>query len=113
MKGEIVDLTSRLVKVQSINPLYPGVETETVLGGEKQNNLILKPVVEKFGCKATFVEKAKERSNLVAVLKGTGGGRSLILNGHIDISEIVLKSSFIQEVASEILEAQRGSSNSN
>ena len=84
MKGEIVDLTSRLVKVQSINPLYPGVENEKVLGGEKQCNQILKPIVEMFGCKATFVEKAKARANLAAVLKGTGGGRSLILNGHID-----------------------------
>lgn len=84
MKSEIVDLTSRLVKIQSINPLYPGVETEKVLGGEKENNLVLKGVVEGFGCKTALVEKAKERTNLAAVLKGTGGGRSLILNGHID-----------------------------
>jgi formylaminopyrimidine deformylase len=84
MRRDIIGLTSSLVSVQSINPLIPGVETEKVLGGEKENNLILKDVVEQFGCKAAFVEKEKERANLAAVLKGTGGGRSLILNGHID-----------------------------
>ena len=84
MRNEIVDLTSKVVKIQSVNPLYPGVETEKVLGGEKENNVVLKGVVESFGCKSALVEKARERANLVGVLKGTGGGKSLILNGHID-----------------------------
>ena len=85
MRNEIIDLTSKLVKMHSVNPLYPGVETEKVLGGEKENNLVLKDVVESFGCKTSLVEKAKQRANLAAVMKGSGGGRSLILNGHIDV----------------------------
>lgn len=84
MKKEIVNLTSEIVQIQSVNPLYPGVDTEKVLGGEKENNKVLKAVVEAFGCKATLVEKARERASLVGVLKGAGDGKSLILNGHID-----------------------------
>ncbi len=88
MKNEIIDLTSKLVRIQSINPVYPGVETEKVLGGEKENNLVLKGVLNDFGCKTAIIEKSKGRANLVGVLKGVsktpGEGRSLILNGHID-----------------------------
>ena len=84
MKDEIVDTVSKAVRIQSVNPLYPGVESKTVLGGEKRCNEFLKPIMEGFGCKTDMFEKAPQRTNLVGTLKGTGGGRSLILNGHID-----------------------------
>jgi acetylornithine deacetylase/succinyl-diaminopimelate desuccinylase family protein len=84
MRNEIVKSLSDLVKIQSVNPLYPGVTAESVLGGEKRCNEFLKPIMEGFGCKTDMFEKAPQRTNLVGVLKGVGGGRSLILNGHID-----------------------------
>jgi acetylornithine deacetylase/succinyl-diaminopimelate desuccinylase family protein len=84
MREEIVKCCSDLVKIQSVNPLYPGVAATNVLGGEKRCNEFLMPVLEGFGCKTDMFEKAAQRTNLVGVLKGSGGGRSLIFNGHID-----------------------------
>ena len=84
MKNEIIDLTSKVVKIQSVNPQYVGVDVDKVTGGETENNEVLKPVVEGFNCKAEFITIDKKRSNLAAILKGSGGGKSLILNGHID-----------------------------
>ncbi len=84
MRKEVTGLTSELVKRQSINPLYSGVDIDKVLGGEKDCNEYLASVLREFGCKIDLFEKAPKRTNLVGVLKGTGGGRSLILNGHID-----------------------------
>ena len=84
MKNEIIDLTSEVVKIQSINPLYIGVDVDAVTGGETENNEVLKSVVEGFNCKVEFIAKDKKRANLAAILKSNGGGKSLILNGHID-----------------------------
>ena len=84
MRGEIICLSSDLVKRQSINPLYTGVDVDKVLGGEKECNEFLAPILKEFGCKTDLFEKAPKRTNLVGVLKGSGGGKSLILNGHID-----------------------------
>ncbi len=84
MRDEIVDLTSQLVKRQSVNPNYPNSDAQKYLGGEKECNHFLESYLSSVGCKTDLFEKAKERTNLVATMKGTGGGRSLILSGHID-----------------------------
>ena len=84
MRSEIVDLCSRLVKQQSVNPKYPDAEASKYLGGEKDCNVLLEAVLSGFGCKTDLFERAPQRTNLVGSLKGSGEGRSLILNGHID-----------------------------
>src|SRR2546428_12303808 len=83
-QNEVIILCSELVKRQSINPLYTGVDVAKGLGGEKECNEYLEPVLKNFGCKTELFEKAPKRTNLVGALKGAGGGTSLILNGHID-----------------------------
>ena len=84
MREEVISLSSELVRRQSINPLYTGIDVDKVLGGEKECNEFLAASLQLFGCKTDLFEKAPKRTNLVGVLKGTGGGKSLILNGHID-----------------------------
>lgn len=84
MKPEIIATLGKMVTLQSINPRYPGVDVDKVLGGERQVNEQFKPILEGCGCKTDMFEMAPKRTNLVGVLKGTGGGRSLILNGHVD-----------------------------
>ena len=42
MKKEIVQTVSDVVKIQSVNPLYPGIEPESVLGGERECNQFLR-----------------------------------------------------------------------
>src|SRR5271169_4224323 len=84
MRGEIVDLCSQLVKRQSVNPKYPSADAQKYLGGEKICNEFLESVLSSFGCKTDLFELEAGRTNLVGTLKGSSGGKSLILNGHID-----------------------------
>ncbi len=69
MKDEIVDTVSKAVRIQSVNPPYPSVESKTVLGGEKRCNEVLKPIMEGFGCKTDMFEEAPQRTNLVGTLE--------------------------------------------
>ena len=85
MQDEIVTTVSEAVKIPSVNPKYPGIDTEAVLGGETEVNEYLAKVYKEIGCKVDLFEAEPRRANLVGVLKGTGGGRSLIHNGHVDV----------------------------
>jgi len=85
MRDEIVNLTSELVKIPSVNPNYIGVKYEDVVGGEKKANEFLAKKIKDWGCKIDLWEPVPGRANLVAVFKGEGGGKSLMLNGHIDV----------------------------
>lgn len=84
IRDEITEVLSELVRTPSISPEYPGVDKEEVLGGETRCNKILAEHYNDIGCEVDLWEKKPERANLVGVLTGTGGGRSLIFNGHID-----------------------------
>lgn len=84
MRGEIIDLTSQIVRRQSVNPNYPSSDAAKYIGGEKECNHFLESYFHRIGCKTDLFEKAKDRANLVGTIEGTGGGKSLILSGHID-----------------------------
>ena len=84
MEDEIVQTISELVRIRSVNPGYPGVDVEKELGGETDANNYLKPRYEKLGLEVDMWEEVPGRANLVGVWKGTGGGKSLIHNGHVD-----------------------------
>ena len=84
MKQEIVDGVIRVVQTPSVNPKYPGVDFDEVLGGESDANLIITGMYEKLGAKVDVWAEEPKRNNVVATIKGTGGGKSLIFNGHID-----------------------------
>ena len=84
MKDEIVETISQVVQVPSVNPKYPGVVSEEVLGGETQANQRIAELYRTIGCEVDLWEEEAKRANAVGVLKGSGGGRSLIFNGHID-----------------------------
>ncbi|WP_368498600.1 M20 family metallopeptidase [Herbiconiux sp. A18JL235] len=81
---EATELLTRLVAVRSVNPLQPGVDGSLYAGGEKRANELLAEALRPLGFGIEWVEIAEGRPNLVAVLTGSGGGRSLGLNGHID-----------------------------
>ena len=84
MQAEIISLLSELVRIPSVNPRYPGADYNQLVGGEGACNHRLAEAYRTVGCQVDFVEMEKGRANLVGVLKGQGGGRSLIYNGHID-----------------------------
>ncbi len=77
--SDVIDLLSALVATRSVNPaLVPGE------AGEADIAAGLAGWMEGRGFIVTRIEETPGRPNLVGVLKGSGGGRSLMLNGHVD-----------------------------
>lgn len=79
-----VDLLKELVACRSVNPLQPGIDPTPYLGGEAAANRVLEGHLQAVGLETHQVAVEPDRPNLVGVLRGTGGGRSLAFNAHID-----------------------------
>lgn len=78
--GDAVGLTRELVRVDSRNPtLVAGAP------GEGRVARVLADVLGAWGFDVAVREAAPGRPNVIARLGGAGGGRSLMLNGHIDV----------------------------
>jgi acetylornithine deacetylase len=72
-------LLARLIAIDSVNPdLVPGGAGETVIADFCNQWLATR------GFEVHILEKRPGRPSLVAIARGTGGGRSLMLNGHLD-----------------------------
>lgn len=84
MKQDLVACVSQVIRIPSINPKYPGVVAQDVLGGEGQVSRVFGAWYKEIGCEVDLWEEEPQRTNSVAVWKGSGGGRSLIFNGHVD-----------------------------
>lgn len=84
-QAEVIEVLSELVRIPSVNPNYPGVDRNEVLGGESRCNEALARRCAQIGCEIDLWEEQPGRANLAAVLKGAGRSRSLIFNGHIDV----------------------------
>ena len=79
--AEAVGLAVQLVRTDSVNPgLVPGAAGEAAVAG------LLARRLERAGFGVQLVPAAgtSGRPSLVARHAGTGGGRSLVLNGHLD-----------------------------
>ncbi|MDX0683269.1 M20/M25/M40 family metallo-hydrolase [Sinorhizobium medicae] len=77
-------LLEQLVGINSINPGFPGIDRESVIGGETACTRLIGAYLSKLDFELNDVAADPQRINLAAVLKGTGGGRSLLFNGHVD-----------------------------
>jgi len=84
LQEEMVSLLAELVRVDSTTPTLPGVLRENVIGGETRVNELLEPRYRAAGLETHWVAEDPERCNLVGVRGGSGGGRSLALNAHVD-----------------------------
>ncbi|MBW2617371.1 MAG: ArgE/DapE family deacylase [Deltaproteobacteria bacterium] len=85
LADELVQLLVDTVKIPSVNPNYAGQVYDEVVGGEGKVSKFLQPVMEDIGLKTDLWAVEAGRENLVGVYKGTGGGKSLIFNGHVDV----------------------------
>jgi acetylornithine deacetylase len=75
----LTDLLSSLVSIDSTNPdLVPGAK------GEGEIARFIAQWLEQQGLTVQMIESAAGRPNVIAVAKGSGGGRTLLLNGHMD-----------------------------
>lgn len=79
-----VELACEIVGIDSRNPALPGIDRAAVIGGETAVNDVLAARYVSAGLAVERVAVDPERSNLVGIRKGVGGGRSLALNGHVD-----------------------------
>jgi acetylornithine deacetylase len=78
--GEIADLTAELVAIDSTNPdLVPGG------AGEEEIARFVAAWLENAGLEVAIHELGARRANVIAVARGSGGGRSLMLNAHMDV----------------------------
>jgi len=77
--NEVAGLTARLVEIESINP-------DVVRGGsgELAAARFVAEWCERAGLEVSVEDAAPGRPNVVAVARGSGGGRSLMLNAHTD-----------------------------
>lgn len=77
--SELGELVSALVSIDSVNPdLQPGAKGEGEIGAF---------VAEWFranGIETEVQEAAPGRPNVIGIVRGAGGGRSLMLNAHMD-----------------------------
>ena len=80
MNSDCVELLAGLVSIDSINPdLVPGAK------GEGEIAAYVADWLRRRGLEVHIEDSGrKDRPNVVAVARGTGGGRSLMLNAHMD-----------------------------
>jgi len=76
---ELINLISDLVAINSINPgLAPGAP------GEAEVGFYIAQWLKQAGLDVQIIESVPGRPNVVGIAHGTGGGRNLLLNGHMD-----------------------------
>jgi acetylornithine deacetylase/succinyl-diaminopimelate desuccinylase-like protein len=77
--SEATELLRQLVAIDSINPdLVPGS------AGEGEIARFVVNWLERAGVEVVLDEPAPGRPNVVGIVRGSGGGRSLLLNAHTD-----------------------------
>jgi acetylornithine deacetylase len=78
-KQYITNTLVDLVQIDSVNPsLIPGG------GGEAEIGAYVAQALNALGLTVTSYDLGPKRANVFGVLPGTGGGRSLLLNAHMD-----------------------------
>ena len=76
---ELAELVRELVAIDSVNPdLVPGGAGEGAIGH------FVAEWLERAGLEVSVEEVAPGRPNVTAIARGSGGGRTLLLNAHMD-----------------------------
>jgi acetylornithine deacetylase len=82
--SQTTELLRQLVAIDSINPdLVPGG------AGEQKIAHFVANWFERAGLDVVWDEAAPGRPNVIGIARGTGGGRSLLLNAHMDTVGVV------------------------
>jgi acetylornithine deacetylase len=79
MAGDAAELLAAIVAIDSINPdLVPGA------AGEAELASFVADWCRRAGLEVEVEEVSTRRPNVIATARGSGGGRSLLLNAHMD-----------------------------
>ncbi|HTP02798.1 MAG TPA: ArgE/DapE family deacylase [Anaerolineales bacterium] len=77
--SDVIELLSSLVSIDSTNPdLVPGG------AGEAQIAAFIANWLERAGLEVKLIGSEEGRPNVVGIARGSGGGKALLLNGHMD-----------------------------
>src|SRR4051794_1214244 len=79
MRSDLIALLSHLVAIDSVNPaLVPGG------AGEAEIVAFIAGWAREAGLEAEVLEQTPGRPSVLVRARGTGGGRTLVLCGHVD-----------------------------
>ncbi|RZL84121.1 MAG: ArgE/DapE family deacylase [Rhodococcus sp. (in: high G+C Gram-positive bacteria)] len=86
LRDDMVAVLSDVIAIPSVNPKYPGQVYDTVVGAEGRVSELLAEIYQDAGADVERWAVEPGRTNAVGTIPGSGGGgRSLILNGHVDV----------------------------
>ncbi|HEV2216176.1 MAG TPA: M20/M25/M40 family metallo-hydrolase [Candidatus Dormibacteraeota bacterium] len=92
--NDLADLIRQLVAIESVNP-----DLVAAGRGEAEIATFVAQWLRDAGAEVTVVEPVPGRPSVVGVVRGTGGGRSLMLNAHMDtVGEGGMKNAFAPEL---------------
>lgn len=77
--SELGALVAALVRIDSVNP-----DLQAGAGGEGEIGRFVAEWFQANGIETEVQEAAPGRSNVIGIVRGSGGGRSLMLNAHMD-----------------------------
>lgn len=79
VNDNVIELAQQLIAIDSVNPsLVPGGAGEAELAG------VVAAWLEARSFEVRLVDAEGGRPSVIGIRRGTGGGRSLLLNGHLD-----------------------------
>jgi acetylornithine deacetylase len=81
----LIESVSAAVRIPSINPKYPGQSYDDHVGRESEVSALVAEIYREAGAEVQMVTAEPRRDNACARIVGAGGGRSLLLNGHVDV----------------------------
>lgn len=84
-RDEIAQTLSQVIRIESVNPKYPGQVYDEVVGREGDASKVMAQIYRSMGAEVDVFAVEPGRENAVGVVRGSGGGRSLIYNGHVDV----------------------------
>lgn len=78
------EVCRELVAIDSVNPAFPADTKGRPGRGEAAIAVYAADLLRGLGLETHVHEATSGRPSVVGILRGTGGGRSLMLNGHVD-----------------------------
>lgn len=81
----LVQSVSDAVRIPSVNPKYPGQDYDRLVGAESDVSALVADLHREAGAETEMVTAERRRDNACGRIRGTGGGRTLVLNGHVDV----------------------------
>ncbi|MBQ3107973.1 MAG: ArgE/DapE family deacylase [Clostridia bacterium] len=85
LQDELVSVLCDTLRIPSLNLSIAGPNADQYRGKEGEVSRYLGGIMEKLGLSVDLWEESPGRTNAAGYLKGSGGGKSLIFNGHVDV----------------------------